>query len=276
MFLGPNFFKDPNLGADFGLKAQEPEQQEDFLTISHKTAENRNDRYQENSVTEERAFWNPRRFATKISPSSHLIASNADDTKELLPSNETDKNSELREKKEGRSGDPEIWSNSTMLKSNETIPFQDQIENQVSEDKNSQEIFNRTQHRRSYNSGGIFYPELSKEDNSQYYDFQHARKALSYTLTTPRLPTVKYSYKKKPQKFKVYDQKSNQKTKASLVYRPGEAISSSNSFLNNTHTSGTSGTSGTSISASASESFPPLSYAQPSHKCKTKVWHIFV
>ena len=145
---------------------------------------------------EERAFWNPRRFATKISPSSHLIASNADDTKELLPSNKTDKNSELREKKEGRSGDPEIWSNSTMLKSNETIPFQDQIENQVSEDKNSQEIFNRTQHRRSYNSRGIFYPELAKEDNSKYYDFQHARKALSYTLTTPRLPTVKYSYKK--------------------------------------------------------------------------------
>ena len=276
MFLGPNFFKDPNLGADFGLKAEEPEQQEDFLTISHKTTENRSGRYQENSVTEGRAFWNPRRFATKISPSSHLIASNADDTKELLPSNETDKNSELREKKEGRSGDPEIWSNSTMLKSNETIPFQDQNKNQVSEDKNSQEILNRTQHRRSYNSGGIFYPELSKEDNSQYYDSEHARKALSYTLTTPRLPTVKYSYKKKPQKFKVYDQKSNQKTKASLVYRPGEAISSSNSFLNNTHTSGTSGTSGTSISASASESFPPLSYAQPSHKCRTKVWHIFV
>ena len=272
MFWGPNFFNDPNLGADFGLKAEDPEQ-EDFLTISHKTTENRSDRYQENSVTEGRAFWNPRRFATKISPSSHLIASNAaDDTKELLPSNETDKNAELREKKEGQSGDPEIWSNSTMLKSNETIPFQDQIENQVSEDKNSPaDILNRTQHRRSYNSGGIFYPELSKEDNSQYYDFQHARKALSFTLTTPRLPTVKYSYEKKPQKFKVNDQKSSQKTKASLVYRPGEAISSSNSFLNNTRTSGT-----TSISASASESFPPLSYGQPSHKCKTKVWHIFV
>ena len=267
MFWGPNFFNDPNLG----LKAEDPEQQEDLLTISHKTRENQSGRYQENSVTEGRAFWNPRRFATKISPSSYPIASDADDTKELLPSNETDKNSELREKKEGRSGDPEIWSNSTMLKSNETIPFQDQIENQVSQDKNSPaDILNRTQHRRSYNSGGIFYPELSKEDNSQYYDFQHARKALSFTLTTPRLPILKYSYEKKPQKFKVNDQKSNQKTKASLVYRPGKAISSSNSFLNNTHTSGIS------ISASASESFPPLSYGQPSHKCKTKVWHIFV
>ena len=81
MFLGPNFFTDPNLGADFGLKAEDLEEQEDFLTISHKTTENRSGRYQENSVTEGRAFWNPRRFAAKISPSSHLIASNADDTK---------------------------------------------------------------------------------------------------------------------------------------------------------------------------------------------------
>ena len=99
MFWGPNFFNDPNLGADFGLKAEDPEQQEDLLTISHKTRENQSGRYQENSVTEGRAFWNPQRFATKISPSSYLIASDADDTKELLPSNETDKNADLREKK---------------------------------------------------------------------------------------------------------------------------------------------------------------------------------
>ena len=106
---------------------------------------------------------------------------------------------------------------------------------------------NHTQQRRSFNFEDNYYPKKSKREKARYYDLQLAREALSYKLTTPLPQTVSYSYKKKSRRPKSYSQKSNRDT--SFSYQP----------------------SSYGYQTSASDLYPPLSYAQPSHQCKTKV-----
>ena len=109
---------------------------------------------------------------------------------------------------------------------------------------------NHTQQRRSFNFEDNYYSKKSKREKARYYDLQLAREALSYKLTTPLPQTVSYSYKKKSRRPKSYSQKSNRDT--SFGYQP-----SSYGYQ--------------TPPTSASDLYPPLSYAQPSHQCKIKV-----
>ena len=111
---------------------------------------------------------------------------------------------------------------------------------------------NNTQQRRSYS----FNPNTPMHEKGI---LQLAREALSYTLTTPPPQTVNYSYKKTPRRPR--RQKSNHKK--SFGYQP----SSYDEYYQTPLVKITT----TTTTTPSPNLFPPLSYAQPSHQCKTKV-----
>ena len=222
-------------------------------------------------------FWNPGSTSDFMSLSS-MDVRHEGKSKEMLPQKETtshiSKQAKVRGKKDWQKGDPGVWASSMPGKRSNTIKnppqgenHQDQTFESAAITSSNQELvrdslrprngsgkqmqkkpLNHTQQRRSFTFEHNFHSKGSKYEKPRYYDLQLAREALSYTLTTPLPQTVNYSYKKKPRRPKSYSQKSNHKTRNSYGYQ---------------------------IPHTASDHYPPLSYAQPSHQCKTKVGSIF-
>ena len=219
-------------------------------------------------------FWNP--VSGLI---SNMDLRQEGKSKEMLPRKETRRHiseqANVRGKKKEQEGDPEVWAGSNIPgKRSNDIKNPPQGENHqdgtfesAAITSSNQELvrdslrprngsgkqmqkkpLNHTQQRRSFTFEHNFHSKGSKYEKPRYYDLQLAREALSYTLTTPLPQTVNYSYKKKPRRPKSYSQKSNHKTRNSYGYQ---------------------------IPHTASDHYPPLSYAQPSHQCKTKVGSIF-
>lgn len=202
-------------------------------------------------------FWNPV-SNPGIMSSSNMDVRLEDKSKEMLPQigERGHISKQTREKEQaGQEGDPEMWPNSipgkripyiksprqgekhqdqTFESTNQELAGNSLTPRNGSPNQEQKKPMDHTQQRRSY-SFDSYTPK------SRYYDLQLAREALSYKLTTPLPQTVNYSYKKKPRRPKSY----RQNNKKSFVYQP-----SSNGYQG---------------------LYPPLSYAQPSHQCKTKV-----